>query len=916
MKKSFMKLMGLAFAAVAPLAMSAQSVDNPLPLVAGENAYTPTSSGYTYVNYKYSPTEDVLVNMEGTAVYSINDNGTEGNIWYSYDPVKRSMFWAQAGHEYTFSIGTYEEAISFDVTFTPKPYNSGQDKNNPLISELGENFYPCTKDGTGWMAPSLPLYSKFTAPRAGKLTLYGLSHPYDSYLIGNDGSRTELTFNSAEPRGYRCVLQVEEGEELMFEFNNGSPIVLTLTLEDSVPGSGPDEPFKTKTGANEIPAAAGTYWYTFSTPTGSDNIYVILTSECKYPVEILVGGSQSLQGECDVIQLRESFGPGVTRLIKITKEEATADVESFNLKFETPQMYDSFNTAEPISASTVIDTPDFAGVYYYSIESPQTGAWFLDVDSQEGENENVNYYIYDSNNSYSYLAGGKTAHVEVQPSTRYIVKASVPTNVLGTSFSCTFNTIAAGQTAADPLPAVPGENEVPLWKEAYYKYTPEVAGWVVLECKGLVIYSVYENGNYVVCKKYGENSARFEGTAGKTYVIRVDEIEADATLTISQQDYAPGETQDNPLEIGVGQVGIPNIAGKTWYKFTSDETGFINVETDMPYSYTSAVEVYVGEITNINCVSMSTIGSWGAYQYKPLKTGIKAGQSAYICVTSDEPGEGYQLNVYTSPAAPGETIATAIEIPFENGMNYNFTRPDGMAWYSIELPEGLFTLQSEDYFYMYLYNEAGTEQLANSSYKNGNYGLWNAAVENKKYLLCLTNSYDDFSATLTVEEPGPGATPKTAILIENAGNPTIFEKDSQEYGESLWYCMDLNAGTLKWNSPESISGSVYAEGDYSSAIESIGYIWSDPDSADEYYGFYGLEIPAPGRYYFKITQCYFNTQITITGTALETVEDSVETLGAANGEAEYYTLQGVKVANPERGIFIKVAGGKACKVVK
>lgn len=31
-------------------------------------------------------------------------------------------------------------------------------------------------------------------------------------------------------------------------------------------------------------------------------------------------------------------------------------------------------------------------------------------------------------------------------------------------------------------------------------------------------------------------------------------------------------------------------------------------------------------------------------------------------------------------------------------------------------------------------------------------------------------------------------------------------------------------------------------------------------------------------------------------------------------EAEYYTLQGVKVANPEKGIYIKVANGKAVKV--
>lgn len=39
-------------------------------------------------------------------------------------------------------------------------------------------------------------------------------------------------------------------------------------------------------------------------------------------------------------------------------------------------------------------------------------------------------------------------------------------------------------------------------------------------------------------------------------------------------------------------------------------------------------------------------------------------------------------------------------------------------------------------------------------------------------------------------------------------------------------------------------------------------------------------------------------------------------LAADDSEAEYFNLQGVKVANPDHGIFIKVVNGKAVKVVK
>lgn len=45
-------------------------------------------------------------------------------------------------------------------------------------------------------------------------------------------------------------------------------------------------------------------------------------------------------------------------------------------------------------------------------------------------------------------------------------------------------------------------------------------------------------------------------------------------------------------------------------------------------------------------------------------------------------------------------------------------------------------------------------------------------------------------------------------------------------------------------------------------------------------------------------------------------EDSVGSIEAAEGEAVYYNLQGVKVQNPERGIFIRVANGRTQKVVK
>lgn len=46
------------------------------------------------------------------------------------------------------------------------------------------------------------------------------------------------------------------------------------------------------------------------------------------------------------------------------------------------------------------------------------------------------------------------------------------------------------------------------------------------------------------------------------------------------------------------------------------------------------------------------------------------------------------------------------------------------------------------------------------------------------------------------------------------------------------------------------------------------------------------------------------------------ISTGVAAVEAANGEAVYFNMQGVRVANPENGLFIRVQNGKAVKVVK
>ncbi len=98
--------------------------------------------------------------------------------------------------------------------------------------------------------------------------------------------------------------------------------------------------------------------------------------------------------------------------------------------------------------------------------------------------------------------------------------------------------------------------------------------------------------------------------------------------------------------------------------------------------------------------------------------------------------------------------------------------------------------------------------------------------------------------------------------------------------------MLLAEGTL--SADVVLSGTV--DGD-SNAVMDIDVIWHSEDSGD---------IPI---------------DVTFNGSESTSVIDGIYT-APSNSVPEYYNLQGVKVSNPENGVFIRVQGGKATKVVK
>lgn len=902
-----MKLFGLACTLALPLAMSAQTEESPLTVVEGENSYVPESN--TYVYYSLTAPEDAIVTFDNLDVSDIKESGESIVSWYKTSPAK-TIFWALSGKTYTFyKYGYAGEALDFTVTFTPRTYNSGTDKSNPITLEQGDNFLPCEREG-GWGTPNVPVYAKFTSPRDGKLVITTDNSLSGVKRVMPDGSTVEIEFSYAT--GYRNVIMVDAGEEVMFEVSNAYAVVLTLSVEDSIPGSSEDEPFKTQVGENVIPAAAGTYWYSFSTPSGSDYYVMITSDDCNYPVEIIATGGYS-QGSCNTMALRESFGGGVTRLIKIVKDADTETEESFNLAFQTPQPYDNSNTAAYINADEEIATPAFAGRYFYRIQAPESGNWFLDVKSvvAEGEETGTTLYVYDEGNDWSYLNGGESIHWEVENGKSYVIKATAPTNQLGAKFIATFAEVQMGQTPSYAIPVEEGINNVPVWSDVYYSYTAATNCWVVIEYNGLSVVSVYQDKDYTILSNYGENKTRFEALAGKTYTIRVDNIEEGATFSVTEQAYQQGESSTNPIDITSGETKLPEYGGKVWYRYVSEEDGFINVSTTLPYS-SNSIGLYINEITSSNRIQMGYEGYYPDYTFKPIRNAISKGDVAYICVEYSDAPEGASITVTTSGANPGETIATAIPITFENNMVYTFPETRDPIWYSIELPAGVLKMTSGEYSTIYLYSEDGKTKLGQTEYEYASYGYtMKIAIEAGKYLLCDDYASGDAPYTITVSDPEPGEAPATAIQIENMGDPTEFSIDPLNRGEKRWYCIDLYEGKLSFRAEDSLGGYLYAEGDYTNELASFTFDWDSYESS-----FTNVEIPSDGRYYIYVTSTYSSVvYATLSGTALVHEVVGVEGIVADGAEAEYYTLSGVKVSGKlAPGMYIRVADGKATKV--
>ena len=154
----------------------------------------------------------------------------------------------------------------------------------------------------------------------------------------------------------------------------------------------------------------------------------------------------------------------------------------------------------------------------------------------------------------------------------------------------------------------------------------------------------------------------------------------------------------------------------------------------------------------------------------------------------------------------------------------------------------------------------------------------------------LTNGYSALNHTQTVNVDGVGSVTVSSVKLSSASGTTTT----------------LNSATVDTKN-ETSTASTSIDAAYTATVTCE----ATPGEGESFVGWFEGEILLTTDETYSYVAA--NAPKTIKAEFSKTT--AIEEVGVDAGEAVYYNLQGVKVANPENGIFIKKQGNKTTKVV-
>lgn len=869
------------FAACA-LAATAQTAESPLPIVMGENSCTVESWSTTY--FSYTASEDQLVILEGVDSPSLTCDGMSAII-ANNSQNKTAVFPVKANSEYVLSVFSVSGGeIKFTASATPYAYNDGTVETNPIEASETPFFVPFTK-AAGWGSPATPVFMSYTATIDGRLEMY-----YDgqvsnlSYRESGETNFISITNGNYTGSQWMASIEVDAGQTYIIKGAATTAMMASFKVVQPTPGATCADAWVAKRGQNEIPAEAGSYWYSVTTPAAPASGFVVLKSATPLQnTEITVKSSCTSSygdiAQSDGLALRIEASANQFRVLNINKKSATADVENFTFTYQDYQTYDKFETAEEIEAGQTVTTPEFGGTYYYAITAPDRGQYFLDLTAEANVVEGTRVELYDEDKDFWALANGTDKlHYEVAPGVTYVIKWECPDSMRSLPFSVQFNAVKQGETESNPIEAVLGDNDAFESASVYYTYTAAEDSWLIVEPTSMSlsrVYSLAEDGSKTQMEtfKVGDGAAvRFEAADGVRYLFAFADAMADAKFSLTTAPYAEGETSSNPIVVENNVANLPAVSGKTWYRYDVAESGILELTTSLAYSYSNSIYVYVNEVSNSSRQNMVSEG-YGSDKYAMLSMTVKQGDKVYVNTVLSAPQTDAVINFNIRQPEAGETPGNPIAIDFSvNPMDYTFNKTvsygDDPVWYSIHLNGDIFDMTSEGKFSMTMYAADNTETpvaQSSGSMFGPNY-IQNVIISTPGlYLLKLTSAASEFSVTFSEREANEGEVPAKAIPIQPDKVPYEMEFPSVSVSEMpVWYVIELNEGEFNLVQNETATAALYKEGEYFEPVARLSYSY-----ANDNYSISNYKVTTAGKYYYCISSAYTVCNATLSGSAIK-----------------------------------------------
>lgn len=436
-----------------------------------------------------------------------------------------------------------------------------------------------------------------------------------------------------------------------------------------------------------------------------------------------------------------------------------------------------------------------------------------------------------------------------------------------------------------PFELEEGENTIPADSGTYYyTFNPDgFTGYVTLtsdehsDGSTIEVYTSKGNATSSYSSYYVQASGSYSCSwqvsstysESEWYLIlnKMSDTESDETLILSLEEYAAGETSENPIVIDTLELNyetsytdtLSHATGTFYYEYTTPST--LEDGTLLKYSRANggdaedySVEFYIYDDEYANSTWWSSSGL-SEYTYdKSLNVeGIEANTKYYIQFDVDDESEPIQFTLSLVEAEEGDVISK----PLTAYDGDNVLTKSGAVYYQYEATQtGKFEMDIHD-----SEMAATFPQSADSYYDYDwtlNDGVYTMEVDSGTvYLICITAAEVGDTFTISIGEYGEGESRATAINVNELENTSyIVSEDNGLNPIWLKYTTTQDGGLIidgKSMNYDSYDYAYYYDGDgnylgYLDTYERISGTWSY-----NYYFYADFAMKADETYYVKLS---------------------------------------------------------------